>query len=128
MYETPHYPQVLLSDEVLFETPSEPGDYRLRVKIDSANQIDESDEDNNILLLKTNMGAGHMGSSGRYQFYDELAFEYAFMLDTESKLIQEAVSSSLDNNFTTEDISDSNPRKTSEVGEWIVNFILKKNI
>ncbi len=36
--------------------------------------------DNNILLLKTNMGAGHMGSSGRYQFYDDLAFEYAFML------------------------------------------------
>ncbi len=36
--------------------------------------------DNNLLLLKTNMGAGHMGSSGRYQFYDDLAFEYAFIL------------------------------------------------
>ena len=35
----------------------------------------------NILLLKTNMGAGHMGSSGRYQFYDELAFEFAFVLN-----------------------------------------------
>jgi 3-isopropylmalate dehydrogenase len=52
-----------------------------------------------------------------------MMFEYAFMLDTESKLIREAVSSSLDNNFTTEDILDNNPRKTSEVGEWIVNYI-----
>ena len=36
--------------------------------------------DNNLLVLKTNMGAGHMGASGRYEFYDELAFEYAFVL------------------------------------------------
>lgn len=57
-----------------------------------------------------------------------MMFEYAFMLDTESKLIREAVSSSLDNNFTTEDVSDNNPRKTSEVGDWIVNYILKKII
>lgn len=52
-----------------------------------------------------------------------MMFEYSFLLDTESKLIQEAVSSSLDNNFTTEDISDSNPRKTSEIGDWIANYI-----
>lgn len=52
-----------------------------------------------------------------------MMFEYVFTLENEAKLIQEAVSSSLDNNFTTEDISDSNPRKTSEVGEWIVNYI-----
>jgi len=35
----------------------------------------------NRLLLKTNMGAGHGGSSGRYDALKELAFEYAFMLD-----------------------------------------------
>jgi len=57
-----------------------------------------------------------------------MMFEYVFMLDKEAQLIHEAVSSSLDKNFTTEDISDSNPRKTSEVGEWIVNYILKRNI
>jgi len=57
-----------------------------------------------------------------------MMFEYVFMLEKEAKLIREAVSSSLDNNFTTEDISDSNPRKTSQVGEWIVNYILKRNI
>ncbi len=37
--------------------------------------------DNNILLLKTNMDAGHSGASGRYESLRELAFEYAFILD-----------------------------------------------
>jgi oligopeptidase B len=36
--------------------------------------------DNNILLLKTNMAAGHGGSSGRYDYLKEIAFDYAFML------------------------------------------------
>ena len=36
--------------------------------------------DNNPLLLKTNMGAGHGGSSGRYDFLHEIAFDYAYML------------------------------------------------
>ena len=37
--------------------------------------------DDNMLVMKTNMGAGHGGSSGRYGQLEELAFEYAFMLD-----------------------------------------------
>lgn len=37
--------------------------------------------DNNTLLLKTNMGAGHGGASGRYERIKEMAFEYAFVLD-----------------------------------------------
>ncbi len=37
--------------------------------------------DNNTLLLKMNMGAGHMGASGRYDFLKEIAFEYAFIFD-----------------------------------------------
>jgi oligopeptidase B len=36
--------------------------------------------DNNPLLLKTNMGAGHGGASGRYDALRETAFTYAFML------------------------------------------------
>ena len=36
--------------------------------------------DNNPLLLKTNMGAGHGGSSGRYDYLREVAFDYSFML------------------------------------------------
>ncbi len=34
----------------------------------------------NVLLLKTNMGAGHGGVSGRYEQFKEVAFEYAFIL------------------------------------------------
>ena len=37
--------------------------------------------DNNILLLKTIMGSGHFGPSGRYEHLKETAFEYAFLLD-----------------------------------------------
>ncbi|MGL5944401.1 MAG: S9 family peptidase [Waterburya sp.] len=37
--------------------------------------------DNNLLLLKTNMDAGHGGASGRYEQLKETAFEYAFLLD-----------------------------------------------
>ena len=36
--------------------------------------------DHNPLLLKTNMKAGHGGSSGRYDFLKEIAFTYAFIL------------------------------------------------
>jgi len=36
--------------------------------------------DNNPLLLKANMGAGHGGSSGRYDYLHEVAFDYAYML------------------------------------------------
>jgi oligopeptidase B len=36
--------------------------------------------DNNPLLLKTNMGAGHGGASGRYDALHDVAFDYAFML------------------------------------------------
>ncbi len=37
--------------------------------------------DDNVLLLKTLMGAGHGGSSGRYGRIAEVAFEYGFVLD-----------------------------------------------
>lgn len=43
-------------------------------------------QDSNVLLLKTNMGAGHQGASGRYDFLKERAFEYAFLLDRVGRL------------------------------------------
>jgi oligopeptidase B len=36
--------------------------------------------DNHLLLLKANLGAGHGGSSGRYDALREKAFEYAYAL------------------------------------------------
>ncbi len=38
--------------------------------------------DDRLLLLKTNMGVGHGGSSGRYDALKEVAFDYAFLLMT----------------------------------------------
>jgi oligopeptidase B len=34
-----------------------------------------------LLLLKTNMGSGHFGASGRYEYLKETALNYAFLLD-----------------------------------------------
>ncbi|NES72719.1 MAG: S9 family peptidase, partial [Okeania sp. SIO2D1] len=44
-------------------------------------KLREMKTDDNLLLLKTNMGAGHGGASGRYDSLRETAFEYAFLLD-----------------------------------------------
>ncbi len=35
----------------------------------------------NRLLMRTQMGSGHGGASGRYDFLKEIAFEYAFVID-----------------------------------------------
>jgi oligopeptidase B len=37
--------------------------------------------DDNLLLLKTNMEAGHGGRTGRFKRYREVAMEYAFLLE-----------------------------------------------
>ena len=44
-------------------------------------KLRELKTDDNLLLLKTNMSAGHGGASGRYEYLKEIAFEYAFVLD-----------------------------------------------
>ncbi len=38
----------------------------------------------NRLLMKTNMGAGHGGASGRYERYREVALDYVFLIDLAS--------------------------------------------
>ncbi len=43
-------------------------------------KLRELKTDNNTILLKTNMGAGHGGSSGRYDRLKEIAFDYAYAL------------------------------------------------
>jgi len=43
-------------------------------------KIREMNTDSNPILLKANMGAGHGGSSGRYDRLKEVAFDYAYAL------------------------------------------------
>ena len=45
-----------------------------------AAKLRELKTDDNVILLKTNMGAGHGGSSGRYDRLKEVAFDYAYAL------------------------------------------------
>jgi len=40
--------------------------------------------DDNLLLFKTNMDAGHGGASGRYEAFKEVAMEYAFLFYLEN--------------------------------------------
>ncbi len=55
-----------------------------------------------------------------------LMFEYAFGMLEEGALIRKAVAASMDANVVTEDIAfKEKPYSTSEVGEWIVNYISK---
>lgn len=39
--------------------------------------------DNNLLILKTNMEAGHGGASGRFEYLKEIALQYTFLLSLE---------------------------------------------
>jgi oligopeptidase B len=44
-------------------------------------KLRDNKTDTNQLLLRTNMGAGHGGNSGRYGYLKDIAFEYAFLLE-----------------------------------------------
>ena len=48
-------------------------------------KLRELKTDNNILLLHTNMDAGHGGASGRFDALKETAEDYTFLLDLEGK-------------------------------------------
>ena len=71
-----HYPPILvtagLSDPRV--TYWEPAKYVAKLRT--------LKEDDNLLLLKTNMGAGHGGKSGRFDSLYEVAEEYAFMVSS----------------------------------------------
>ncbi|MCP4441856.1 MAG: S9 family peptidase [Aureispira sp.] len=44
-------------------------------------KLREYKKGDNVLLMHTNMSAGHGGASGRFQRYKEVALEYAFIFD-----------------------------------------------
>ena len=52
-----------------------------------------------------------------------MMFEYAFGLTEEGKVIREAVAASLEEGYVTVDIAEGQSYKTSEVGNWIANYI-----
>lgn len=54
-----------------------------------------------------------------------MMFEYAFNLKDEGKLIRDAVAASMEAGYVTEDIAEGKAYKTSEVGDWIADFISK---
>ena len=56
-----------------------------------------------------------------------MMFEYAFKMMEEGALIREAVEKSIEAGFVTEDLAEGgSARKTSEVGNWIVDYIKNK--
>jgi len=48
-------------------------------------KLRELKTDSNDILFHINMDFGHSGASGRFEIYHEIALEYAFLLDLESK-------------------------------------------
>src|SRR5450759_2898005 len=53
-----------------------------------------------------------------------MMFDLAFNLKEESKLISTAVEKSIDIDYVTEDLNRNNPKSTSQVGDWIADYIL----
>ncbi|WP_026998571.1 S9 family peptidase [Eisenibacter elegans] len=43
-------------------------------------KLRELKTDQNLLLLKTDMSAGHSGKTGRFKYYEDTAFDYTFLL------------------------------------------------
>jgi len=74
------YPNILITtslsdNRVLFDEPTK-----------FTAKLREYKTDNNLLLLKTEMNAGHGGKSGRDGAIDEIALDYAFALKISNKI------------------------------------------
>ena len=74
------YPHILITtslsdNRVLFD---EPAKFTAKLK--------DFKTDNNLLLLKTEMNAGHGGKSGRDSAIEEVSLDYAFALKITDKI------------------------------------------
>jgi 3-isopropylmalate dehydrogenase len=54
-----------------------------------------------------------------------MMFDLAFNLKTEADAIIKAVELSIESDIVTEDLNRTNPKSTSQVGDWIAEYILK---
>jgi 3-isopropylmalate dehydrogenase len=54
-----------------------------------------------------------------------MMFDLALNLKKEAQAIRMAVEQSLESDYVTEDLNKSNPRSTSQVGDWIADYILR---
>jgi 3-isopropylmalate dehydrogenase len=54
-----------------------------------------------------------------------MMFDLAFNLKKEAGTITAAVEKSIESEFVTEDLNRTNPKSTSQVGDWIADYILK---
>jgi 3-isopropylmalate dehydrogenase len=54
-----------------------------------------------------------------------MMFDLAFNLKKEAELIQTAVERSIEADFVTEDLNKTNSKSTSQVGDWIADYILR---
>ena len=75
-----NYPHILITtslsdNRVLFD---EPAKFTAKLR--------EHKTDKNLLLLKTEMNAGHGGKSGRDGAIEEIALDYAFVLKITNKI------------------------------------------
>jgi 3-isopropylmalate dehydrogenase len=55
-----------------------------------------------------------------------MMFDLAFNLKNEAEIIKTAVEKSIEADYVTEDLNKANPRSTSQVGDWIADYILKR--
>ena len=74
------YPNILITtslsdNRVLFDEP-----------LKFTAKLRDNKTDNNLLLLKTEMKAGHAGKTGRDSAIEEIALDYAFALKIAKKL------------------------------------------
>ena len=74
------YPHILITtslsdNRVLFDEPTK-----------FTAKLRDYKTDNNLLLLKTEMNAGHGGKSGRDGAIEEVALDYAFILKISKKI------------------------------------------